>query len=150
MAYRETISKKVEAQGRYKKQSGGHGQFGDVLIEFEPYDTEDLIFAERIVGGAVPKNFFPAVEKGLRDSMEKGVLAGYKMVGVKATLFDGSYHPVDSSEMSFKTAASLAFKNGIAQAGPILLEPIVTLNAVCNDEVTLSVILISAAAEFLE
>ena len=134
VAYRETISKKVEAQGRYKKQSGGHGQFGDVLIEFEPYDTEDLIFAERIVGGAVPKNFFPAVEKGLRDSMEKGVLAGYKMVGVKATLFDGSYHPVDSSEMSFKTAASLAFKNGIAQAGPILLEPIVTLNAVCNDE----------------
>lgn len=134
VAYRETISKKVEAQGRYKKQSGGHGQFGDVFIEFEPYDTEDLIFAERIVGGAVPKNFFPAVEKGLRDSMEKGVLAGYKMVGVKATLFDGSYHPVDSSEMSFKTAASLAFKNGITQAGPILLEPIVTLNAVCNDE----------------
>ncbi len=134
VAYRETISKKVHAQGRYKKQSGGHGQFGDVFIEFEPYDTEELIFAERVVGGAVPKNFFPAVEKGLRDSMEKGVLAGYKMVGVKATLFDGSYHPVDSSEMSFKTAASLAFKNGIAQAGPILLEPIVTLNAVCNDE----------------
>lgn len=134
VAYRETISRKVEAQGRYKKQSGGHGQFGDVFIEFEPYDTEELIFAERVVGGSVPKNFFPAVEKGLRDSMNRGVLAGYPMVGVKATLFDGSYHPVDSSEMSFKTAASLAFKNGIPNAGPALLEPIVTLNALCNDE----------------
>lgn len=135
VAYRETISKKVSAQGRHKKQSGGHGQFGDVFIEFEPYDTEDLIFAERIVGGAVPKNFFPAVEKGLRESMENGVLAGYPMVGVKATLFDGSYHPVDSSEMSFKMAASLAFKNGISQANPVLLEPIVTLTALCNDDV---------------
>lgn len=134
VAYRETISKKVEAQGRHKKQSGGHGQFGDVFIEFEPYDTDELIFAERIVGGSVPKNFFPAVEKGLRESMEKGVLAGYPMVGVKATLFDGSYHPVDSSEMSFKMAASLAFKNGISNANPVLLEPIITLNAVCNDE----------------
>lgn len=135
VAYRETISKKVTAQGRHKKQSGGHGQFGDVFIEFEPYDTEDLLFDERIVGGSVPKNFFPAVEKGLRDSMEKGVLAGYPMVGVKATLFDGSYHPVDSSEMSFKMAATLAYKNGIPQANPILLEPIITLNALCNDEV---------------
>lgn len=134
VAYRETITKKVEAQGRHKKQSGGHGQFGDVFIEFEPYPGEELEFAERVVGGSVPKNFFPAVEKGLRESMEKGVLAGYPMVGVKATLFDGSYHPVDSSEMSFKMAASLAFKNGIAQANPVLLEPIVTLNAVCNDE----------------
>lgn len=134
VAYRETISKKVEAQGRYKKQSGGHGQFGDVFIEFEPYDTEELIFAERVVGGSVPKNFFPAVEKGLKDSMNRGVLAGYPMVGVKATLFDGSYHPVDSSEMSFKTAASLAFKNGIPNANPVLLEPIVTLNAICNDD----------------
>ncbi len=135
VAYRETISKKVTAQGRHKKQSGGHGQFGDVFIEFEPYDTEDLLFDERIVGGSVPKNFFPAVEKGLRESMEKGVLAGYPMVGVKATLFDGSYHPVDSSEMSFKMAASLAYKNGIPQANPVLLEPIITLNALCNDEV---------------
>lgn len=134
VAYRETISKKVEAQGRHKKQSGGHGQFGDVFIEFEPYDTEKLIFAERVVGGSVPKNFFPAVEKGLNEAMEKGVLAGYPMVGVKATLFDGSYHPVDSSEMSFKMAASLAFKNGIPNAGPVLLEPIVTLNALCNDD----------------
>ena len=134
VAYRETITKKVSAQGRHKKQSGGHGQFGDVFIEFEPYDTEDLIFEERVVGGSVPKNFFPAVEKGLRDSMTKGVLAGYPMVGVKATLYDGSYHPVDSSEMSFKTAASLAYKNGIPQAGPVLLEPINTLIATCNDE----------------
>ena len=115
VAYRETITMKVSAQGRHKKQSGGHGQFGDVFIEFEPYDTEELVFAERVVGGAVPKNFFPAVEKGLRESMQKGVLAGYPMVGVKATLFDGSYHPVDSSEMSFKTAASLAYKEGIPQ-----------------------------------
>ncbi len=135
VAYRETISKKVEVQGRHKKQSGGHGQFGDVWIEFEPCDSDELIFAERVVGGSVPKNFFPAVEKGLRESMEKGVLAGYPMVGVKATLFDGSYHPVDSSEMAFKTAASIAFKNGIPNAGPALLEPIVTLNAVCNDDV---------------
>lgn len=134
VAYRETITKKVSAQGRHKKQSGGHGQFGDVFIEFEPYDTEELVFAERVVGGAVPKNFFPAVEKGLRESMQKGVLAGYPMVGVKATLFDGSYHPVDSSEMSFKTAASLAYKEGIPKAMPVLLEPILTVTATVNDE----------------
>lgn len=134
VAYRETITMKVTAQGRHKKQSGGHGQFGDVFIEFEPYDTEDLVFDERVVGGAVPKNFFPAVEKGLRESMQKGVLAGYPMVGVKATLFDGSYHPVDSSEMSFKMAANMAYKEGIPKAMPVLLEPIMTLNAVVNDE----------------
>ena len=134
VAYRETITMKVSAQGRHKKQSGGHGQFGDVFIEFEPYDTEELVFAERVVGGAVPKNFFPAVEKGLRESMQKGVLAGYPMVGVKATLFDGSYHPVDSSEMSFKTAASLAYKEGIPEAMPVLLEPILTVTATVNDE----------------
>ena len=134
VAYRETISKKVECQGRHKKQSGGHGQFGDVFIEFEPCDSDELIFAERVVGGSVPKNFFPAVEKGLKESMEHGVLAGYPMIGVKATLFDGSYHPVDSSEMSFKMAASIAFKNGIPNAGPVLLEPIITLNAICNDD----------------
>ena len=134
VAYRETITMKVSAEGRHKKQSGGHGQFGDVFIEFEPYDTEELVFAERVVGGAVPKNFFPAVEKGLRESMQKGVLAGYPMVGVKATLFDGSYHPVDSSEMSFKTAASLAYKEGIPKAMPVLLEPILTVTATVNDE----------------
>lgn len=129
IAYRETIRKKVSAQGRYKKQSGGHGQFGDVWIEFEPCESQGLEFCERVVGGSVPKNFFPAVEKGLQDSISKGVLAGYPMVGVKATLYDGSYHPVDSSEMSFKTAASLAYKNGIPNASPTLLEPIGSLKA---------------------
>lgn len=133
IAYRETIRKKVSAQGRYKKQSGGHGQFGDVWIEFEPFETDSLEFAERVVGGAVPKNFFPAVEKGLRDSIKKGVLAGYPTVGIKATLYDGSYHPVDSSEMSFKTAASLAYKNGIPNAMPTLLEPIGSLKALVPD-----------------
>ncbi|MDO4830534.1 MAG: elongation factor G [Clostridia bacterium] len=133
IAYRETIRKKVTAQGRYKKQSGGHGQFGDVWIEFEPFDTDGLEFAERVVGGAVPKNFFPAVEKGLRESIKKGVLAGYPTVGIKATLYDGSYHPVDSSEMSFKTAASLAYKNGIPNASPTLLEPIGSLKATVPD-----------------
>lgn len=134
VAYRETITKKVSAQGRHKKQSGGHGQFGDVFIEFEPYDTEKLVFAERVVGGSVPKNFFPAVEKGLNECMNSGVLAGYPMVGVKATLYDGSYHPVDSSEMSFKMAASLAFKEGITNAMPVILEPIITLRALVNDD----------------
>jgi elongation factor G len=133
IAYRETIRKKVSAQGRYKKQSGGHGQFGDVWIEFEPCDSDGLEFAERVVGGAVPKNFFPAVEKGLRDSIKKGVLAGYPTVGVKATLYDGSYHPVDSSEMSFKTAASLAYKSGIPNASPVLLEPIGSLKVKVPD-----------------
>ena len=130
VAYRETIRKKVEAQGRHKKQSGGHGQFGDVWIEFEPGDTEDLIFETNIFGGAVPKNFFPAVEKGLRECIQKGVLAGYPVVGLKATLVDGSYHPVDSSEMAFKVAASLAYKEGLKQAGPVLLEPIGKLEVV--------------------
>ena len=133
IAYRETIRKKVSAQGRYKKQSGGHGQFGDVWIEFEPCDTEGLEFAERVVGGAVPKNFFPAVEKGLRESIQKGPLAGYPMVGIKATLYDGSYHPVDSSEMSFKMAASIAYKNGMPQASPTLLEPYGELKATVPD-----------------
>lgn len=133
IAYRETIRKKVSAQGRYKKQSGGHGQFGDVWIEFEPCDCEGLEFAERVVGGAVPKNFFPAVEKGLLESIKKGVLAGFPTVGIKATLYDGSYHPVDSSEMSFKTAASLAYKNGIPNASPVLLEPIGSLKSCIPD-----------------
>jgi elongation factor G len=124
IAYREKIRKKVKVQGRHKKQSGGHGQFGDVWIEFEPGEEEDLVFEEKIFGGAVPKNFFPAVEKGLRESIQRGVLAGYPIVNLKATLVDGSYHPVDSSEMAFKTAASLAYKAGLPQASPVLLEPI--------------------------
>lgn len=134
IAYRETIRKPVKVQGRHKKQSGGHGQFGDVWIEFEPCDSEELVFEERVFGGAVPKNFFPAVEKGLRECTAKGVLAGYPMVGIKATLVDGSYHPVDSSEMSFKTAASIAFRDGIPQANPVLLEPIGTLKVLVPDE----------------
>jgi elongation factor G len=132
--YRETIRSKVKVQGRHKKQSGGHGQFGDVWIEFEPWDSEELVFEETVFGGSVPKNYFPAVEKGLRDSAKRGVLAGYPLVGVKATLVDGSYHPVDSSEMAFKTAASIAYKEGISKASPVLLEPIGTLFAyVPND-----------------
>ena len=128
-AFRETISKKAKAQGRYKKQSGGHGQYGDVLMEFEPSGDKETpyIFEERIVGGSVPKNFFPAVEKGISESVEKGPLAAYSVVGVKAILVDGSYHPVDSSEMAFKMAAKLAFRNAYMEAGPILLEPIGTI-----------------------
>ncbi|MCI6676748.1 MAG: elongation factor G [Clostridiales bacterium] len=128
-AFRETIRKKVLVQGKHKKQSGGHGQYGDVQIEFEPSgDLETpYVFAERVVGGAVPKNYFPAVEKGLQESVLKGPLAGYPVVGVKATLVDGSYHPVDSSEMAFKMATILAFKKGFMDASPVLLEPIATL-----------------------
>ena len=117
--YRETIKKKVEAHGRHKKQTGGSGQFGDVWVRFEPqHESEDMIFAEEVFGGSVPKNFFPAVEKGLREAANKGVLAGYPLVGLKATLYDGSYHPVDSNEMAFKTAAQLAYKEGIAKRQP--------------------------------
>lgn len=130
VAYRETIRKSVKVQGRYKKQTGGHGQFGDVWIEFSPCDSDSMVFEEQVVGGAVPKGFFPAVEKGLRESINKGPLAGYPVVGLKAVLYDGSYHPVDSSEMSFKTAASLAYKDGMPKANPVLLEPVGTLKAV--------------------
>jgi len=133
VAYREKIRKKVQVRGRHKKQSGGHGQFGDVVIDFEPGEEEDLIFAENVFGGSVPKNFFPAVEKGLRDSIQRGVLAGYPMVYLKATLVDGSYHPVDSSEMAFKTAAQLAYKDGIPQASPVILEPIGYLTVTIPD-----------------
>ena len=133
VAYRETIKKFVKVQGRHKKQSGGHGQFGDVWIEFSPC-SEDFVFEEKIFGGSVPKNFFPAVEKGLRECMQKGVLAGYPVVGVKAVLVDGSYHPVDSSEMSFKLAAAEAFKEGIKNAAPVLLEPIGSLVATIPDD----------------
>ncbi len=134
--YRETIRKKVKVQGRHKKQSGGHGQFGDIWVEFEPCDSEELVFEETVFGGAVPKNYFPAVEKGLRESARRGVLAGFPMVGVKATLVDGSYHPVDSSEMAFKTAANLAYKAGIPQAGPVLLEPYANLKVYVPSDYT--------------
>lgn len=136
IAYRETIRKKVKVEGKHKKQTGGHGQFGHVWIEFEPYDGEDLLFEEKIFGGAVPKGFFPAVEKGLRDCIQHGVLAGYPVVGLKATLVDGSYHPVDSSEMSFKMAATLAYKAGLPQASPVLLEPIGALKVYVPDNNT--------------
>lgn len=122
--YREAIRKKVKVQGKHKKQSGGHGQYGDVWVEFEPTDSETLVFAENVFGGAVPRNFFPAVEKGLQEAVNKGVLAGFPVVNLKATLVDGSYHDVDSSEMAFKIAAHLAFKNGLSLANPVLLEPI--------------------------
>ena len=131
--YRETIRKTVQVQGRHKKQTGGHGQFGDVWIEFSPCDSEGLEFGERVVGGSVPKGFFPAVEKGLRECIQKGPLAGYPVVGLSAVLYDGSYHPVDSSEMAFKTAAALAYKAGMPQANPVLLEPIGHLKATVPD-----------------
>ncbi|MBR6874316.1 MAG: elongation factor G [Ruminococcus sp.] len=140
IAYKETIRKKVKVQGRHKKQSGGHGQFGDVWIEFEPCISDELIFEERVFGGAVPKNFFPAVEKGLQECVKKGVLAGFPVVGLKAILVDGSYHPVDSSEMAFKIAASIAFKDGIPKAEPMLLEPIDNLTVIVPDENTGDVI----------
>nr|MCR5652910.1 elongation factor G [Ruminococcus sp.] len=133
IAYRETIRKPVKVQGRHKKQSGGHGQFGDVWIEFSPCDSDSLEFSESVVGGAVPKGFFPAVEKGLRDAILHGPLAGYPVVGLKANLYDGSYHPVDSSEMAFKMAANIAYKNGMPQASPTLLEPFGTLKATVPD-----------------
>ena len=136
VAYRETIRKKVKVQGKHKKQSGGHGQFGDVWVEFEPTVGDDLVFEEKVFGGAVPKSFFPAVEKGLQDCVKHGVLAGYPVVRLKATLVDGSYHPVDSSEMSFKMAASLAYKAGMPQASPVLLEPIGNLKVYVPDSNT--------------
>ena len=127
VAYRESVRKKCKAQGRHKKQTGGHGQFGDVWIQFEPCEGDDIQFEEKVFGGSVPKNFFPAVEKGVRQAAAHGVLAGYPMVGMKATLLDGSYHPVDSSEMAFIMAAKLAYKAAIPEASPVLLEPIGTL-----------------------
>ncbi len=134
--YRETIRKKVKAEGKHKKQSGGHGQYGHVWIEFEPSESEGLTFEEKVFGGSVPKGYFPAVEKGLIESMQHGVLAGYPMVGLKATLLDGSYHDVDSSEMAFKIAANLAYKAGMEQASPALLEPIGHLKVSVPDQYT--------------
>ncbi|XCP84189.1 elongation factor G [Roseburia hominis] len=138
VAFRETIRKNSDVDTKYKKQSGGHGQYGHVKMRFEPSgDLETpYVFAEEVVGGAVPKNYFPAVEKGLQDSVVKGPLAGYPVVGVKATLYDGSYHPVDSSEMAFKTATSQAFKKGFMEAGPVLLEPIASVKVKVPDDYT--------------
>ena len=131
-AFRETVRKKATVTGTHKKQSGGHGQYGVVVMEFENSGDLDTpyVFEERVVGGAVPKNFFPAIEKGIQESVQRGPLAGYPVVGLKATLIDGKYHPVDSSEMAFKTAASLAFKQGVMEAQPVLLEPIATVEVI--------------------
>ncbi len=135
VAYREKIKGRVEVHGRHKKQSGGSGQFGDVWIRFEPQDEQDdMIFAEEVFGGSVPKNFFPSVEKGLRNAIVKGVLAGYPLVGLKATLYDGSYHPVDSNDMAFQTAARIAYQDGIPKAKPTILEPIGQLFVTIPDE----------------
>ena len=138
VAFRETIKKKSDVDSKYKKQSGGHGQYGHVKMKFEPSgDLETpYVFEEEVVGGAVPKNYFPAVEKGLQDAVVKGPLAGYPVVGVKAVLYDGSYHPVDSSEMAFKTATVQAFKKGFMEASPVLLEPIASLTVTVPDDYT--------------
>lgn len=136
IAYRESIRKKVQAEGKHKKQSGGHGQYGHVKIEFEPCDSDALVFEEKVFGGSVPKNYFPAVEKGLVESTAHGVLAGYPVVNLKATLLDGSYHPVDSSEQAFKMAAHIAYKQGLAQAQPCLLEPICLVKVILDDAST--------------
>lgn len=135
IAYRETIKKMSDVQGKHKKQSGGHGQYGDVKIKFEPsHSGDELEFVDKVVGGVVPRQYIPAVEKGLKDSIHHGVLAGYPVIRLKATLHDGTYHPVDSSEMAFKVAASLAYKKGIELAEPILLEPIMHVEVIVPDE----------------
>ena len=134
VAYREKIRKTVQKQGRHKKQTGGAGQFGDVWIRFEPCaDSEEMVFAEEVFGGSVPKNFFPAVEKGLREACVHGPLAGYPLVNLKAVLYDGSYHPVDSSEIAFKTAAQLAYKAAVPEANPCLMEPVGELKVTVPD-----------------
>lgn len=139
--YRETIRKKATGEGRHKKQSGGHGQFGHVFIDYEPNPDEDeMVFDEKVFGGAVPRQYFPAVEAGLRECMQHGILAGFKVVNVKATLFDGKYHDVDSSEMAFKLAARLSYKEGMAKAESILLEPIVDIKVKVPDEFTGTII----------
>lgn len=138
IAFRETIRKKADVEYKYKKQSGGHGQYGHVKMTFEPSGDLEMpyVFEQQVVGGAVPKNYFPAVEKGLQESVLKGPMAAYPVVGVKAVLYDGSYHPVDSSEMAFKMAAVQAFKKGIIEASPVLLEPIATMKVVVPDKYT--------------
>ena len=133
ISYRETIKKTVQVQGKHKKQSGGHGQYGDCWIRFEPIPGMGFEFGEEVVGGSVPKQYIPAVEKGLRECISRGVLAGYPMVDLKAVLYDGSYHDVDSSEMAFKIAASIAYKDGCTKASPVLLEPIMMAEVIVPD-----------------
>ena len=136
VAYRETIQAKTVAEYKHKKQTGGAGQFGHVFLELEPLPDADFEFSERVFGGAVPRNFYPAVEKGVREGMEAGPIAGYPVVNVRVTLTDGSYHSVDSNEMSFKIASKEAFKKGVLQAKPVLLEPVVTLRVTVPDSYT--------------
>jgi len=135
--YRETISAGAKAQGRFKRQTGGHGQFGDVWLEVEPLPRgSGFEFVDRIVGGVVPKQYIPAVEKGVREALGEGFLAGYPVVDIRVTLYDGSYHPVDSSEMAFKIAASLGFKKAAQEARPVLLEPLMSVEITVPDEFT--------------
>ncbi|MDD6482022.1 MAG: elongation factor G, partial [Lachnospiraceae bacterium] len=138
VAFKETIRGKADVEYKYKKQSGGHGQYGHVKMRFEPSGDLDTpyVFEQCVVGGAVPKNYFPAVEKGISEAVKKGPLAAYPVIGVKAELYDGSYHPVDSSEMAFKVAAEQAFKKGFMEAKPVLLEPIASLKVVAPEEYT--------------
>ncbi|NLC64552.1 MAG: elongation factor G [Erysipelothrix sp.] len=140
IAYRETIRKKVVGEGKHKKQSGGAGQFGHVYVEFEPADTDDMIYETRVVGGAVPRQYFTAVEEGIREAMHSGILAGYKVVGVKATLYDGKYHEVDSKEIAFKQAGRLAYLDAMPKASPTLLEPIVEIKVTSPESYTGGVI----------
>jgi elongation factor G len=134
VSYRETIRAKTQAHGRYKKQTGGHGMFGDVWIELEPNPDGGIAFAERVVGGSVPRQFFPGVEKGIRETAAEGVVAGYPLSDFRATLYDGSFHTVDSNELSFKIAASMALKEGVLQAKPVLLEPIMAVTVTVPEE----------------
>ena len=136
VAYRETITQAAECEGKYVKQSGGRGQYGHVWVKFEPNPDKGYEFVDQIVGGVVPREYIPVVDKGLQEAMQTGILAGYPMIDVKATLFDGSYHPVDSSEMAFKTAAKQAFKSAFMKATPVLLEPIASLSVVVPDNYT--------------
>lgn len=132
--YREAIKGTVQQEGKYKKQTGGRGQFGHVWLTLEPNSDDEFVFEEKVFGGAVPRQYFPAVEKGLREAITEGVLAGYPVIGLKATLYDGSYHPVDSSEMAFKIAASMAFKKGMEKADPVLLEPIMNMEILVPEQ----------------
>ena len=140
IAYRETIKGTSDVEGKHKKQSGGSGQYGHVKMRFSHGDAEGLTFTQSVVGGTVPKNFYPAVEKGLLEAMQKGVLAGYPVVNLAADLYDGSYHPVDSNEISFKLAAKLAYKEGLPKAKPVLLEPVGTLKVTVPDSLVGDVI----------
>ena len=135
VAYKETITKKVDAEGKFARQSGGRGQYGHCLITLEPLEAgEGFIFENKVVGGAIPKEFIGPIEQGIKEAMQNGVVAGYPVIDVKATVYDGSYHEVDSSEMAFKVAGSMAFKNGMRKAAPVLMEPMEKLTVVCPEE----------------